>query len=123
MVSEALAVKQDAGVMRRGGPVDKNFYLGMSLLVAAVVIYGFSHTVDQNLIHAVPSRPWILWAHGILFSSWLLFFILQSALVRIHNVKMHRTLGWFGAGMAVLITVVGTRDGDCHGPFSFSSLS
>jgi hypothetical protein len=93
--------------MRRAGLLDKYFYFGMSLLVAAVVVYGFSHTIDQNLLHAVPPPPWILWVHGTLFSSWLVFFILQSALVRTHNVKVHRTLGWFGAGMGTLITVVG----------------
>ena len=80
----------------------------MSLLVAAVVICGFSQTINENLIHAVPSRPSILWIHGVLFSTWLMFFILQSAFVRTHNVAIHRTLGWLGAVMGVLITVVGT---------------
>lgn len=87
--------------------LDKYFYFGMSLLVAAVVVYGFSHTVDQNLIHATPARPWILWTHGIVMTGWLVFFIFQSALVRTHNVKLHRLTGWFGAGLAVLITVFG----------------
>lgn len=79
----------------------------MALLVAAVVVYGFSHTVDQNLIHATPPRPWILWAHGIVFSGWLAFFIFQSALVRTHNVKLHRRTGWFGAGLGAVIPVLG----------------
>lgn len=108
IVSEALALKQRGDLSRLGGAMDKNFYLGMSLLVAAVVVYGFSQTVNENLIHAVPSRPWILWVHGVLFSGWVVFFILQSALVRTHNVALHRTLGWFGAGMGLLITVIGT---------------
>jgi hypothetical protein len=79
----------------------------MGLLVAAVVIYGFSHTVDSNLFHAAPPRPWILWVHATLFSGWVGFFILQSGLVRTRNVAVHRTLGWFGAGLAVAMTVVG----------------
>lgn len=83
------------------------FYFCMSLLVTAVVIYGFSHTVDQNLIHATPSRPWILWVHGAVFSGWLAFFIFQSALVRTGNVKLHRRTGWFGAALGVLIPVLG----------------
>lgn len=85
----------------------KYFYFCMSLLIAAVVIYGFSHTVDQNLIHATPPRPWILWLHGAVFSGWLVFFIFQSSLVRIHRVKLHQLIGWFGAGLAVLIPVLG----------------
>jgi hypothetical protein len=85
----------------------KYFYFCMSLLVAAVVMYGFSHTVNDNLLHATPPRPWILWLHGAVFSAWLAFFIFQSALVRTGNVKLHRLTGWFGAGLGVLITVLG----------------
>lgn len=92
---------------RHSAFLEKYFYFSMSLLVAAVVVYGFSHTVDQNLIHATPPRPWILWAHGIVFSGWLVFFIFQSALVRTHNVKVHRRTGWFGAAMGALIPVLG----------------
>ncbi|HLH07112.1 MAG TPA: hypothetical protein VKW78_07740 [Terriglobales bacterium] len=87
------------------------FYLGMSLVITAIVIYGFSHTVNGNLFHPVhPSlaRPWILWLHGSLFFGWLLFFILQSILVRTHNVRVHRTLGWFGVAMGIAIVIVGT---------------
>src|SRR5580704_9952485 len=50
--------------------VEKYFYVGVSLLIAAVVVYGFSQTVDHKLIHANPRRPILLWVHAILFSSW-----------------------------------------------------
>jgi hypothetical protein len=92
---------------RASSAAGKYFYFFMSLLVAAVVIYGFSHTVDQNLVHATPARPWLLWVHGSLFSAWVAFFILQSALVRTRNVPIHRLLGWFGAALAIAMTVVG----------------
>lgn len=87
--------------------LDKYFYFSMSLLVAAVVVYGFSQTVGQNLIYATPPRPWVVWIHGIVFSSWVVFFIFQSALVRAHKVKLHRLTGWFGAGLGVVIPVLG----------------
>jgi hypothetical protein len=82
-------------------------YFSMSLLIAAVVIYGFSHTIDSNLIHAVPVRPWILYLHATAFSGWVAFFILQSALVRTRNVRAHRTLGWFGVAMGAGMPVLG----------------
>ena len=85
----------------------KYFYFCMSLLIAAVVMYGFSHTVNDNLIHATPPRPWLLWIHGAVFTGWLAFFIFQSALVRTGNVKLHRLTGWFGVGLGVLIPVLG----------------
>ncbi|HEU5341671.1 hypothetical protein [Edaphobacter sp.] len=96
-----------SAVNRLRGLLGKYFYFFMSLLVAAVVVYGFSHTIDQNLIHAVPVRPWILYLHGIVFSGWVAFFIVQSALVRVHKVSVHRTLGWFGVALGVLIPVLG----------------
>jgi hypothetical protein len=92
---------------RRAVSGDQYFYFIMSLLITAIVIYGFSHTVNQNLIHPDLPRPWILWIHGALFSVWLLFFILQSALIRTRNVRVHRSLGWLGAAMGPAIIVVG----------------
>ena len=85
----------------------KYFYFCISLLIAVVVMYGFSHTVDQNLIHATRPRPWILWLHGIVFSGWLAFFIFQSALVRTGHVRLHRRIGWFGVALGVAIPVLG----------------
>ncbi len=87
--------------------VEKYFYTFMSLLIVAVVTYGFSHTVDQNLVHASEPRPAILWVHGFLFSGWLAFFSLQSVLVRVRSVNVHRTLGWFGAAMGAGVFVIG----------------
>jgi hypothetical protein len=87
--------------------LDRYFYFSMSLLIAAVVVFGFSQTIDHNLIYASPIPPFILTIHAIVFPGWVLFFILQSGLVRSHNVKLHRTLGWFGIALAVAIVVVG----------------
>jgi len=87
--------------------LDRYFYFSMSLLIAAVVVFGFGQTINHNLIHASPIPPFILTIHAIVFPGWVLFFILQSALVRSRNVKLHRTLGWFGVALAVAIVVVG----------------
>jgi Na+-transporting NADH:ubiquinone oxidoreductase subunit NqrE len=99
--------------------LNKYFYFCMSLLIAVVVVYGFSHTVNNNLIHAMPVRPWILWVHGIVFSSWVVFFIFQSALVRTHNVKLHRRTGWFGAGLGAVIPVLGISTAIVMDRFNF----
>jgi hypothetical protein len=83
------------------------FYFFMSLLIAAVVVFGFSHTVEARLIHGIPRRPLLLWVHGAIFSGWVLFFIFQSRLVRIHNVRLHRTFGWFGVALGSAVFVMG----------------
>jgi hypothetical protein len=87
--------------------VEKYFYLCMSLLIAAVIAYGFSQTVENKLIHGTPRRPILLWVHAVLFSSWVAFYITQSVLVRIRNVKLHRTLGWAGVALGTSMVVVG----------------
>jgi len=83
------------------------FYLCMSLVLAALVISGFSRTVNANLFHANPPRPRLLWIHGAAFATWVVFFITQSALVRARKVSVHRLLGWFGAGLATVMVVLG----------------
>lgn len=85
------------------------FYLCMSLALAALVLGGFSRTAGTNLFHANPPRPALLWIHGAAFSTWIVFFILQSALVRVREVSVHRFLGWLGAGLAALMVVLGLR--------------
>ena len=92
----------------RNGIVHRYFYFAMSLLVAAIVVDGFKRTVNDNLFHPAVPRPLILWIHGSAFAGWVIFFICQSTLVRIHKVSWHRFLGWFGAGLATVMVPLGT---------------
>lgn len=94
-------------VTGRNGILDRYFYFSMSLLVAAIVVAGFQRTVNDNLFHPAVRRPFILWIHASAFAAWVIFFICQSALVRIHKVSWHRFLGWFGAGLATVMVVLG----------------
>jgi uncharacterized integral membrane protein len=92
----------------RSGILCRYFYFAMSLLFAVIVIVGFKRTVNQNLFHPAVLRPLILWFHGAAFAGWVIFFICQSTLVRIHRVSWHRTIGWFGAGLATVMVPLGT---------------
>ena len=64
---------------------------------------------NHNLIHASPLPPSVLYIHAIVFPGWVVFFIVQSALIRSHNVQVHRRLGWFGVTLAVAVVVLGAR--------------
>jgi hypothetical protein len=79
----------------------------MSLLFAAIVVAGFSRTVNQKLLHPAVPRPFLLWIHAAAFTLWIVFYILQSALVRVRKVKLHRLLGWFGAGLVAVMVPLG----------------
>ncbi|WP_109484974.1 hypothetical protein [Occallatibacter savannae] len=86
----------------------RTFYLAISLLMLVLVTYGFSRTIGPGLLHSQrpPHDMLLLSLHGAVFYGWMLFMVVQSALVRWRNLRVHRLLGWFGAGDAVL--VVGT---------------
>ena len=72
---------------------------------------GFSQTVNANLFHPPVPRPLILWVHATAFSLWVLFYILQSGLVRIRKVSTHRLLGWFGVALAIFMAPLGVITG------------
>ncbi|MEQ1354135.1 MAG: hypothetical protein ABLT11_08955 [Candidatus Acidiferrum sp.] len=91
----------------RAGFLNNYFYFFMSLLVAGVLVYGFSHTINKNLFHPAVAPPSILYLHAVVFTGWLIFFIFQSALVRTHNVRLHRQTGWFGLALGVAVLLVG----------------
>jgi hypothetical protein len=104
----AARIEKEASAAKRFKTfLGRYFYLCMSLVLAAIVVSGFSRTVNANLFHANPSRPLLLWIHGAAFSTWVVFFIAQSALVRSRRVSVHRLLGWFGAGLAAVMVVLG----------------
>jgi len=87
--------------------LSRYFYLSMGLAMSGLVVWGFSRTVNDHLFHATPARPLLLWMHGTAFATWMVFYIAQSALVRVHKVSVHRTIGWFGAGLAAAMVVLG----------------
>jgi hypothetical protein len=43
------------------------FYFAMSLLFAAIVVWGFSQSINQNLFHPALPRPFLLWIHAAAF--------------------------------------------------------
>jgi hypothetical protein len=101
----------------RNGLLDRYFYFAMSLFVAAIVVWGFSHSVNANLFQAAVPRPLLLWIHAAVFSGWVVFFIFQSTLVRIHRVRWHRTVGWFGAALGTIMVFLGTTTAIVMGRF------
>ena len=100
----------------RNGILCRYFYFAMSLLLAAIVVTGFKRTVNENLFHPAIPRPFILWIHASAFSAWAIFFIAQSTLVRVHKVSWHRSIGWFGAGLAAVMVPLGVATCHRHGP-------
>ncbi len=121
-MSDSAVAQRIVIATKRGGLLDQYFYFFMALLIPAVVIYGFSVTVGDNLIHPAIPRPAILYVHAAVFSGWLVFFLLQSALVRTHNVYWHRRIGWFGAAMGTVMPALGVATAIVMGRFDMVRL-
>jgi hypothetical protein len=122
MVSKSGLNQRIVVTTKHGGLHDQYFYFFMSLLIAAVVVYGFSFTVGNNLIRPAIPRHLILYVHAAIFSGWLVFVMLQSALVRTHNVHWHRRIGWFGVALGVVIPVLGVSTAITMGRFNILRL-
>jgi hypothetical protein len=85
------------------------FYFAMAVLLAAIVWYGFSHTVEENLLHPSFPRPRVLYVHAAMFGGWIVLFAVQTGLVALFRKRRwHRWLGWLGVAMACVMPVLGT---------------
>lgn len=83
------------------------FYLTMMALITAVILYGFSHTLQSDVLDPPRRQPLILYVHAVVYTCWLVLLIAQSALIRARNPRLHRRLGYFGAGFAAAMVVIG----------------
>jgi len=99
----------------RTGRYDRVFYSSMALALALTVFAGFSATYYLPLATGAPKatlsgRPFtsLVHVHAVLFTSWVLLFIVQTALVARRRVAVHRRLGVAGGVLAAVMVVVGT---------------
>jgi len=83
------------------------FYFLMSILIASVVIYGFSLTIGSNLIHPSVPRPRILYLHAATFFAWVVLFVAQTALIQTRHARWHRRLGVTGLALGSIIPFIG----------------
>lgn len=102
--------------------LDKYFYFCMSLLILVLVTATFSTTVPARLFHPEIAPPYIVWVHGTVFYGWVLFFILQSSLIRIRKTGWHRTMGWFGLALGIAVLVLGVSTTILMHRFEFLTL-
>lgn len=100
----------------------QHFYLLMALLIAAIDVYGFSQTVNQRLIHPAIPRPFVLYLHAAVYSGWVVFFILQTTLVRTGNVRWHRMTGLFGVALGTSVVALGVWTAIVMGRFNMAQL-
>jgi hypothetical protein len=83
------------------------FYISMSIAAMITVFAGFAPTYYlRPYFNTAPLMP-LLHVHGIVFTSWLVLFLIQTTLVAAHRTDIHRRLGILGGVIATLMIVIG----------------
>jgi hypothetical protein len=92
----------------RTGRRTRRFYVGMAIAMAITVFVGFSRSYFLKGWYGTPELSRLLHLHGLVFTTWVLFFVAQTALVASGRTYLHRRMGIAGAVLALLVLVVGT---------------
>ncbi|MEO5894465.1 MAG: hypothetical protein ABIS06_02060 [Vicinamibacterales bacterium] len=96
------------------GAHDRLFYSSIGIVMAMIVVIGFSPTYYLRGYFGAPptlsgtkALTPLMHVHATLFTSWVLLFILQTTLIATRRVAVHRTLGVAGVALAACMVVVG----------------
>jgi hypothetical protein len=87
---------------------DHRFFSLMAIVTSITIAAGFFHTYVPKVMAGAPV-PGIIHVHAVVFTAWLVFFVLQTTLVLGGRTAVHRRLGIAGVVLAVLMLVVGTE--------------
>ena len=87
--------------------IDHRFYTGMAFAIAAGVFAGFSRTYYARSYFHSPAIPFWVHVHGIFFTGWILFYLLQNLLAMFGGMRLHRSLGIFGGILASGVVLLG----------------
>jgi hypothetical protein len=87
---------------------NRRLLVACTIILAAVFFAGFAHSyylrpwfVQRHVL------PWVVHAHGILMSAWVVLFVAQVVLAYRHRIGLHRKLGTLGAYLAPLAVALG----------------
>jgi hypothetical protein len=90
---------------------DRALYSFMGLAIAATVIWGFAPSFYfSRWMTAPPTTPEIgalLALHGTVFTAWVALMVVQPMLIAARNLRLHRRLGYAGAGVAAAMVLLG----------------
>ena len=92
----------------RTGKRTRRFYLGMAIAIAITVFVGFFRSYYLKGWYGAPELSRVVHLHGALFTTWVLFFVAQTALVASGRTYLHRRMGIAGGVLAALVVIVGT---------------
>jgi hypothetical protein len=89
--------------------VDRKLFIAAAIGFPLVVLAGYfkSYYFSAFFSDSRPIPNMLVHVHGLVMSTWVLYFVAQVALIRSKNVKLHMTLGMAGIVLAILVIVTG----------------
>jgi hypothetical protein len=94
------------------GNAERRFFTALTAVMAIVILVGFARTFFLKVFFpeaqsfAAPEP--IFSVHGVIFAAWMGFLVLQALLIRAQRRDVHRYIGWVGAGLALLMVLIGS---------------
>ena len=85
--------------------IDRAFFIGLSVVMVIAVFVGFSRSYYLKGLYGTPALPTLFHIHGLLFTSWMVLVVVQTALVASRRIPIHRQLGVAGGVLAALMTL------------------
>jgi hypothetical protein len=82
-------------------------YLGLTLLFAALVAWGFWATYFAPLLGGTSDRPRLIHVHAAVFVGWVLLLVGQAAVVVAGRVRLHQQIGVAGMCYGAVVLAVG----------------
>ena len=102
--------RQWSGVVSAGRrkQMEHRFYTAMAFAIALGVFAGFSRTYYARTYFHSPAIPFWVYVHGVVFTSWILLYLVQNLLAMYGGMKLHRSLGILGGVLASGVVLLGS---------------
>ena len=87
---------------------EHHFFAWLAGSIVVLVFVGFARTYYLHSLFGMPALSRFLHFHGAVMTGWIVWFAGQTFLITSNRIPVHRILGAFGAGYAVLVVLMGT---------------
>lgn len=86
---------------------ERRFFGTVAIAFVLVTFAGFAPTYYLSAYTGAPTLTRLVHAHGVVFSAWILLYAWQAALIGAGRADIHRVTGIAGAGLAILVVLLG----------------
>lgn len=87
--------------------VRNRFYAAFAVAMAVFVVAAFARTYYLRYWFDVPPITVLVHLHSIVFTAWVVLFIIQTRLIAAQNYRTHMQLGIAGIVVAALVVIFG----------------